>query len=144
MIFMIIVLPNVFVCTGVPIVFCLGVKLSDCMTVSCSCYCCSVVKQGSNKEFICCATIAPFVCARPFCVMCLYSCIERLLNFYLRVERFVLEGRKQPGYHGPVQNHKGVQQSELNSGRNGQSSRLKVLLTIMTTGCTDCKDSPLC
>lgn len=58
-------------------------------------------------------------------------------TFNLQVEQFVLEGQQQPGEHSLVQ------QSELNSVRSGQSSRLNVLLTIMTTGCTSCKDSPL-
>lgn len=67
-------------------------------------------------------------------VSCIYSYIECLINIYLQVERFVLEGQEQPGEQGLVQ------QSELNSVRNGQSSRLNVLLTTMTTGCTGCKD----
>lgn len=110
----------------------------DCMTVSSSCYCWSVVKRGSNRPRFRNSSVAqPFPCARPFCVMCIYSYIECLLNIYLQVERFVLEGQEQPGEHSLVQ------QSELNSARNGRSSRLNVVLSIMTTGCAGCKDSPL-
>lgn len=142
MIFMIIVLLNVSVCTGVPIVFSAGVKLSVLHAIAWQFPALVIAGQlwnagqtdpvsrihllHNNSSFSMCTPI--------LCHAYIYSYTECLLNIYLQVEQFVLEGREQPGQHGLVQ------QSELNSARNGQSSRLNVLLNIMTTGC---KDSPL-
>lgn len=145
MIFMIIVLLNVSVCTGVPIVFSVGVKLSVLHTTAWQFPALVIAGQlwkggqadpfsgihllRNNGSFSMCTPI--------LCHVYIFLHWMFAKTFNLQVEQFVLEGQQQPGEHSLVQ------QSELNSVRSGQSSRLNVLLTIMTTGCTSCKDSPL-